>query len=258
MVIAGVSLLVTLLGLGAVPIAGIRLQTSLRDTIGIAQATIEGASSGLALAENSLEEVGEVTTALHGISESVGNGIGSMDELIVSLTTFTGEELPGVLNATTQSMVTAEQSAQALEGYLFRLNSISFLTGISYEPQTTLEESFGKISTNLQALPATLEDTTSSLENLQGDLDAVDASMQTLTESIAQIDSNVGQAQEIVRVYTLILDDVQVRINRAEESAPRWLSIATWGLEFVLLWMAFSQIGWLYQGWERLQAARGI
>ena len=73
--------------------------------------------------------------------------------MVTSINQLLSEDLPAMMDATYTSLITAQQSAGAIDGVLTTLSSIP-LIGIPYNPEVPLGSALGDVADKVSGLPA--------------------------------------------------------------------------------------------------------
>ena len=74
-----------------------------------------------------------------------------------------------------------------------------------------------------------------------------------LTTTLNLSGAIVVEAQASVDDYSSVVQELSVKISGLQEDLPNRIRTATFWLYFLLIWLAISQIGLLYQGWEMVR-----
>lgn len=244
-------------GLVVVPRAADRMAVEFETTLSATVTSLDTASATLALVD---ETLGETAAAIGGVESTVGEveqTLGDTAGVLVSLDTLLGTDLPGIITSTRQSLDTTQDSAEIIENVLFGLNSVSGLTGVTYEPEVSLADSIGQIDAELAGLPASLQDVADNLETVNDDLGSTQGELDALGEQIGAIETTVEESQDVIGEYRDTLDELADSLGVLEERVPAWLSRSRVLVRFLLIWFALAQIGLFWQGWEMLRFDHG-
>src|SRR4030042_415708 len=66
------------------------------------------------------------------------------------------------------------------------------------------------------------------------------------------------EAQPGRESYSGVLEELTQKVSNLQESLPNWTRAIVLGLYFLLIWLAISQIGLLWQGWEMVSEDPGL
>ena len=225
---------------------------------------IEGAESAsqilltsLRTTNNSLittkETLSQLVTVLQATRASLQQLEGTVSDLNPLLDTtreVIGEDLRGVIEATQVSLVTAEESAKTVDRLLFALDSISFLTGVIYDPDLPLSESIAGISEELKPLPESFDELAEGISSagqnlllLSNEINKIDQSLGSMNGVLEEVETAIGRTQNVsARLETGLLG--------LQNSLPRRINRLTAAVVAILLWIMVVQIGLFFQGSE--------
>jgi polyhydroxyalkanoate synthesis regulator phasin len=251
MIVSVVGLILSLFGLIFVARTGRQITKDVQETLGVTASALETTSQSLSLAEEAFGEAADSIGAAEGMTQDVQQTLTDTNTLIDSLGGVFGSELPEIITHTRQSLEAAEQSAAVVDGVLLALTYVPLLN-VEYDPEVPLSESIGNIDASLETLPQSLTDISGDLEAAQGNLQSVDSDLDRLSGSLADIRQTLTEAQSVMVDYRELVDDLTERVKKLQTQVPRWVRTGTIGVTFVLVWLAFSQVGLLFQGWEML------
>ncbi len=253
MVFSVLGLVLSLLGLGVVYRVSGPVARSANDALALTVTALETTSQSLDLVHRTLGEGQDALSAMGTVMEGTGDGLQSTGALMGSLSDALGRDLTQVVVDSQSSLSAAEEGAAVIEGMLRGLNVISALTGIRYDPDVSLTESLALINESLDAVPDTLGDVDENLEAVQENLYTMETGFPDLTDTLEDTGAILEDAQTSVDEYRAIVQELTFRTASLQEGLPGSIRLATFGLYFVLIWLAISQIGLLWQGWEMVR-----
>ncbi len=251
MIVSIIGLVLSLFGLIFVARTGWKITKDVQETLGVTADALETTSQSLALAEDVFGEAAASIGAAEDMTHNVQQTLADTNTLIDSLDGVFGSELPAIITSTQQSLEAAEQSAAVVDGMLTALSYVPLL-GVDYDPEVPLAESIASIDQSLDTLPQSLTGISGDLNAAQANLQSVDTNLDDLSTSLADIQGTLTEAQSVMVDYRGLVDDLAQRVRDMQTRAPRWVRTGTIGMVFVLVWMVFSQVGLLFQGWEML------
>lgn len=233
---------VSLLALLLVPWGVVRLGARAAQSLQEAASQAEAAAGTLALAGDSLRQgARSLASAAEGL-EVARRNLQNTRPALESIGSLVGEEAATTVEATHQALLSAQESARAVDQVLRGLAALGPLTGVTYDPDQPLEESLATMAVSLEPLP--------------GSLRAVQADLQRATQDLAALDHALGQAGEQVAALaedlTRLGSDLEQRaeglqalaraLERAAAAAPRWGwalgGLSALGLAWLALWHA--------------------
>lgn len=258
MIFSALGLLVSLVGLVVVCKFGKQVAPSAHQALNVAVAALDSTKQNLDLVQRALGEAEDALGATQSFIEGVDNALQNTGSLIGSLSDTLADDLPAVILESQHALSAAEEGAAVMEDVLYGLNAISALTGLTYDPDVSLTESFARINESLDAIPDTLAEVDESLNAVSENLDDVQTSLADLTGALNESQAVLAEAQASVRDYTETVQDLTVRLGNLQGALPGWIRTATFSLYFLLIWLAVSQIGLLWQGWEMVSYQSGV
>ena len=244
------ALLLSLLGLARLPGASSNLTKTSTEVINTTLSTIQITRQSLATASDVLEQADSSLSVVVTTINDVGSTLQDTDDLVGNLGNVAGENLPEVIDSTQESLITAQESAQVIEGVLRTLNGLSFLTGVSYNPDIPMPESIGEISIALDGLSPAFKDMQGNLEILQANLSLVESNVSGLSENLSDIQASVADAQTLISDYDVLLHDIENDLENASKRVSSSIRIAAWIAGFFIIWLIVVQVAMIMRGWE--------
>lgn len=207
-----------------------------------AQAALEQASVAL---ESSASSLNEVRANLEGIQP-----------LLESVQFLLGDEAPDAIVATQQALESAQSGARAMDQVLRVLSSLSFLTGVSYEPEQPLDQALQSVSESLVPMPSALISVSEEIEAFgetlvlleTEELDAIEE-IDSMSASLSGISASVSTSVEGLEILASVLDTQAQTLGR-----KIWIAVII--VELFLLQVALLQIVSAYTGGMLLQKAQ--
>lgn len=213
-----------------------------------AQAVLKNAGDGLQTTAQTISATINTLSALRPTLLSVSNGVHSAEPAFDEIQTITAENLPETITATQASLLSAQQSAAAMEGVLRLVSQIPFFPGGTYDPDVSLETSLRYLSDDIEALRDPLENMQAAIGDAQDSLDGLDNQIMKLILLLDQIRYNLETANQKVADSREQVLDAQIRLQELEPLIPVWVSSGAYLLSFLLIWVGMTQISWIIQG----------
>lgn len=258
MAFSALGLLISLLGLLLAFRFSGQVASSAGAAVDVAVASLTSTKQNLDLASRGVEQAQVVLGATQGFLESADSGLENTSVMLGSVSDIMADDLPDVIEETQRSLTAAEEGAAVIEQVLYGLNAISALTGITYDPEVSLTEGLADINESLDTLPATLAELDESLSAAQENLDALQTSVTLLPAPLEETETVLDEAQTSVESYSSVIEKLTQKVSNLQESLPNWTRAVVFALYFLLLWLAISQIGLLWQGWEMVSEDPGL
>jgi prophage DNA circulation protein len=252
-VFSALGLVISMLGLVAVCRFSGRVASSADQALEVTLSALTSTRQNLELASSALEEAQVALGAAQTFVDESGSGLENTSALLESMSDILLADLPEVIEETQHSLSAAEEGAAVIEDVLYGLNAISGLTGLAYDPEVSLTESFARMNESLDAIPATLSELDESLKASQENLDHLQIAISEVSGPLDESGAVLAESQASVEAYSSIIEGLTLDVRHLQETLPSLMRIAVFALCFLLIWLAVSQIGLLWQGWEMIR-----
>ncbi|MFO7942939.1 MAG: hypothetical protein R6U51_01330 [Anaerolineales bacterium] len=227
-----------------------QLIASAEDSTQIIITSLKNSNTGLKTTKDTLSHSADVLQATRISIQQLAGTISKLDPMLNTTRNIIGNDLREVIIATQNSLVTAEESAQNVDRLLFALDSISFLTGVSYDPDQTLAEGIAGISDELKTIPL-------SFQELAEEMDSTGQNLSQLEMEINKIEKSLGNFDQLLIDVEAAVDKIQIASTGLEQdltvikdnlsrSINRLVTITV----TVLIWLVVLQLGLFFQGAE--------
>jgi len=250
MMFSALGLVISLFGLLAVCKVRGPIAQSADEVLTLSLTALNTTSQSLDLVQSALGEAQDALGAVETVILDTGDGLHNTGALMGSLSDALAGDLPQVILSSQDSLTAAEEGAAVIERMLYALNVISALTGVTYDPDVSLTESFARLNQSLDDVPQTLAEVDESLNGVQDNLNSMQPSFTDLTGTLSESEAILAEMEASIDDYNGVIQELSLKIGGLQESLPNWIRIATFALYFLLIWLAVSQIGLLWQGWE--------
>jgi hypothetical protein len=258
MIFPMLGLVISLLGLVAVFRFSGPVASSAEQALQVTIVALTSGQQNLDLAHRALGEAGAALDATETFVEEASGGLENSSALMGSLSDMLVGDLGEVIEESQHSLAAAEEAAAVIEDLLYGLNVISGLTGLTYDPDVSLTESFAGMNDSLASLPQTLAELDDSLTDAQGNLDDSQASVVELAGPLNESQAVLTEAQASLEEYSSLITELIQQVQDIQQSLPRWTSTVVFSLYFLLIWLAITQVGLLWQGWEMVSEQPGV
>lgn len=250
MVFSALGLGISLIALVVVCSLSRRAAPSADNALVLTIAALDSTAQNLDLAHSALGQAHDSLIVAQALVDDADDGLQNSGNAIGSLSDTLSRDLPKVIRESRRSLAAAEEGAAVIEELLYGLNAISALTGVTYDPDVSLEESFGRMNRSLEALPPTLHELDESLSAVQQNLTDMQTSLADVKDPLSESQALLEEAQGSVMEYSDTIADLAFRLSNLREVLPSWIRLSIFALYFLLIWLAISQVGLLWQGWE--------
>ncbi len=233
------------------------ITTSLQNTIDLLGQTLKTTSEGLVVTQVALQNSVDLIGNLQTTVETTAEAIGSTNPLVDEIARLMKDDLPETIRATQTSLLTAQQSAQAIDAVLRALSGIPLIgPSIGYDPEVPLAEALGQVAESLDGLPDSFIGMQENLRDTQSNLQTFEADLSVMADSVGQIQSSVAQYDQVIGGYQSSLNQVLAQLEMLSANLPNIVRMVTIGLVAFLVWMTIAQLGLFTQGWELLTEGR--
>ena len=233
-----------------------RISANLLGTLEYLDRALAISSDGLETAESSLLAADSALDSLVSTLDGVNESLQGMDPTLTALSTLLGKDLPGTIEATQDSLDSAQTSARNIDNVLTSLSRIPFFGTLVYNPEVPLNETIGEISDSLDAIPRSLRDAKSGLDIADRNLTTITSDLGNIAQNTDQIDVSIADALLVIDEYQTLVSDMQKRVKDFRQELPGQLRLATLAAALLLIWLAITQIGLLAQGAEFMARGR--
>jgi methyl-accepting chemotaxis protein len=178
--------------------------------------------------------------------DQVQSGSEDLDGLLQSVSGFLDDEAPETIESARQAILSTQEGARAMDQVLRGLDSVSFLTGVNYDPEQPLDASLASVADSLSPLP-------DSLRGVSGDLDDVRANLEGLQETAGSMQTDLvglqAELEGLSQSLALNAEAARQLADQMERIATRFKQFKIiLGLVSVFLTLNFCAIQWVI--WE--------
>lgn len=220
--------------------------------------TLDTTANGLNIVANSLENTAGSLGTLQDTSGQLVKAIDETTALLDNSAVVIGQDVPATIQAVQQSLVTAQEGAAVIDDVLGILSRIPFISDITYNPETPLDQSIGEIAAELDGIPGSLGDIGDQLQSTGETIAGFQGNIDQLTNQLGEIEASMGSMQGVIEEYQSLLEDAGTQVESLQEDVAGFIQAAAWVLTIVLIWFGFAQVGPLLQGWQIYQNNRSI
>ncbi len=209
-----------------------------------------------------IDSVDALSTMLSTTAATVEDTKPVLDEIDI----ITAVTLPSTLEATTDSLYTAQEAAQVLESTIQSLDAFRFLLsaaplvgdfveqpGESYNPEKPLADSLGELASNLEGLPDTFVEMSVNLSAIDDNLETIQGNLITMSDSVGLISSSLSEYERMIIQSKSSMDDLTSILTDIQNNLPTILNGVVIVLSLFFIWLLAAQVVILSQGWELYQ-----
>ena len=232
---------------------------TLNESIITSQSVIEITAQALGA---TIDSVDALSTMLSTTAATVEDTKPVIDEINIIMAVT----LPSTLEATTDSLYTAQEAAQVLESTIESLDAFRFLLsatpllgdfleqpGESYNPEKPLADSLGEVASNLEGLPDTFVEMSVNLSATDDNLETIQDNLITMSDSVGLISSSLSEYERMIIQSKSSMDDLTSILTNIQSNLPTILNGVVIVLTLFFIWLLAAQVVILSQGWELYQ-----
>jgi peptidoglycan hydrolase CwlO-like protein len=250
LVFSAVGILFCLSALVAVLLQRPHIISGAEDTNQIVLSSLKTANEGLITTQDTLSQSKSVLLATRSSLRQLDGTITELNPALETTQKIIDEDLRAVLEATQVSLVTAEESAQNVDKLLYALDSISFLTGVTYDPDQTLAAGIAGISEDLEPVPISFGELAEEISSTGQNLSLLSAEINKIEKSLGNLDRVLDDVETAAEKIQLGISRLESNLNDFDDHIPKLLNRLTAAMVILLIWMAAVQFGLFFQGAE--------
>jgi hypothetical protein len=197
--------------------------------------SMEHASAGMLSAAELLGSAGH---SVLDIAESVQT-TKPLIESAAGLIETVGET---TLEETNQALASAHDAAQAVDQVLRSLSVLSAVTGITYDPERSLDHSIQDIADGLQPLPQGLIDVSQRLYDTAEGFDEVSTSLDQTGDDLRRLSTELSELGRDLGELSVSLNDHADGLDRLGERVPLMIWLLVGMLEVLLIGVSLAQV----------------
>lgn len=255
-VIAVIGILLAIFGL----IQTWRLSASFTERVtqglDLTQTTLNTTQQGLEIVHTSLGNTITSLDTLQLSTAAIGQTISDTVNLLDNTSTVIGQDVPETIYSVQNSLAAAQQAATVVDNVLGALSRIPFVSGLTYNPDTPLNESIADISSNLADMPASLSSIGDQLKISGENVSGMQSKLGDLSLQLGDIQENLTAMKVVVEDYQKSLDQAIQLAQNLNDDIPAWTNSVAWIISVLLILLGFAQLGLLLQGWQVYQSNR--
>jgi hypothetical protein len=257
LVLAGaVGLLMCAMALAVLPRVERSLDAGVASKLDILVRATDATVDGLAIADATLlrtiDAIGSLQTAVTAIGSTVESSRPTLDTVAALL----GETLPGAIEATQETLLSASVNAKAVDDFLALLAGVPFLGAQRYAPEQQLHVGLEQVATSLDGVPASLRVARKSLADASGSLQDLQQGLKVTAANVGETADGLDAARATLGEYRDIVADLGASLASARASLPRYLRWLRLGCSLLLAWFGIVQVSLITQGADLIGRSR--
>jgi uncharacterized protein YukE len=266
-------MLAGILGL-VLSLAGLIMVWVAKPTVAVyASSTIDTLNESVVTSQNVMEitrqALGATIDSVDALSAMLSTTAATVEDTKPILDEFDiimATTLPSTLEATTDSLYTAQAAARVLESTIQSLDSFRFLlsatplvgalveqSGDPYSPEKPLADSLGELASNLEGLPAIFVEMSANLSATDDKLVSIQDNLITMSDSVGLISSSLSEYEKMMIQSKSSMDDLSSILTNIRNNLATILNGVAIVLSLFFTWLLAAQVVILSQGWELYQ-----
>lgn len=218
------------------------------NSLDVARSTIDATEEGLGVIADLVQTAAVDVALIQSTVQTVTLTLDDTNQVLGSLTTLTGTDLPATIEATQTSLASAQTSAALIDDLLGALTGIPFLGLAKYQPDVPLNAALGEISGSLEPLAPSLATISGSLDDAAGNLASLDQELDAISLTTGEIGDVLKEADGVIADYASIVGDLRERVDSMERAATANITAVAWLLSFLFAVLLFPQFGLAERG----------
>ncbi|RRR72278.1 MAG: hypothetical protein EI684_10295 [Candidatus Viridilinea halotolerans] len=210
--------------------------------------TLSASNEGLDVAKVALDDTNATLHTLSQTFVAVSRTVTETRPIMQTLATVTSQDLPQTINATRQTLASAQETAQMVDGVLGALS----IFGVRYNPDQTLGVAIGEVSRSLASLPGSLNEVAQGLQQANRNLATVANDLNSVNTGLQSIAFSVDELTAVVARYQLVVNALQAEVGALQADLPIGFMRIRWALSLLMIWLALAQLVLITRGRELL------
>lgn len=228
-----------------------KLEAQVLDGLALVSRTIDSTQSLLTVVDEVLVQVRDNLKTIETASLDVAETIDNTAETATSLGNMVSSEFSDIVDQTANGLRSAQTSAKVIDDFLGFLANLPLIGNPNFENDMPLNQSLLRVEQSLSPLTDSFDTFSQELKSTSDNLSSIQSSVTLLTASFDKIDANLVETQTVVADYTRTVNDLDQRVVKMQESAPRTLKLIFAAFTALLAWLLIAQLGLITQGLER-------
>jgi methyl-accepting chemotaxis protein len=143
-----------------------------------------------------LDQLVETLQTTSDSLEQVQTGSEDLDGLLQSVSGFLHVEAPDTIESARQAILSTQEGARAMDQVLRGLASVSFLTGVNYDPEQPLDASLAAVADSLSPLPESLREVSVDLDDVRANLEELQETALSMQTDLAGLRAELGGSSQ--------------------------------------------------------------
>jgi len=265
--IAGIlGLILSLAGLISIWVARPIVARKVNRIVKTIDASLQTSQKAMEVTGQALGATVDSVDALSAMLSTTANSVEDSMPVLDQLNLMMGETVPSALESASASLKTAQEAAVVLESAIQSLDNFRVVLSATpllgamveqpeqaYNPEVPLAESLGELATDLETLPATFTEMSTSLDKADDNLVNIQNDLATMSKSVGLISKSLGEYKAMINQSQSSMESLRSVLNSLRENLATILNGAAIVFSLFFLWLLAAQVVILSQGWELIQ-----
>jgi peptidoglycan hydrolase CwlO-like protein len=225
-------------------------ENAIRGSVEVFNDTLAITYNGLTISKSALETSISSVESLETTIEATGDAIQSTQPMFDSIDKLLSYSLPKAIDATKQSLKTAQESAKVIDSVL---KLLTFFKKDAYNPEVPFDKALGDISESLEDIPGAATDMGDSLQESTSNLETIVSELDNMSDSLSEIQESIQEFIKVIDQYIELIDTWQVKLDKLNTNLTAIINVLAVAFSLFLLWLALAQLGLILQGWELIK-----
>lgn len=190
-----------------------------------------------------LDQLVDILDTTAGSMDQIQMGVDDLDELLDSVSQFLNSDAPDTIESVHDALQSTQEGARAIDRVLRGLSTVSFLTGVEYDPEQSLDASLANVAQGLFPLPESLRQVSGDLGDLRSNLDQLDESLEGMQTDLPELQTDLERSSQTLQQNAesagRLADNTAAAAVRLQKIKP-WL-----GILGIFLALNYSAVQWV-------------
>jgi hypothetical protein len=255
-VVGVLGVVLALLCMLGLPFGASRVIAFTQEAMASTTGSIQNATESLQLAGDSLGEAAKTLDDTGVAVVAADDSLESVEQLLRTTADAAGNDVPATIEAARLALVSAESGALAIDQVLRTLAGFGWLTGISYDPEQSLDTSLSNVAVALEPLPGSLRELEGDLDATADDVELLQSSLETVTGDLASFSTSLTVLQEQLYDQASDLKEQSAALEEVSSWMPFWVWVSVIVLEMILVGFAVERSAVFFVGRRLWNAGR--
>ena len=248
-----ISVALSLLCLILIPVLGIDLSKRADAGLHTISRKTDEASKSLRQVSLALDEGAKALDAAVSSLHNIEVSIKATKPLIGSTSELLTVHAPTIIEDTGTALISAEESARAVDQVLRNLARLGPLTGVTYNPAQPLNKGISEVTRSLEPLPDAMRKVGNDLTNVSTSLDDVGVSLSKVGTALGGFSQQITDSKSILASMSNDLDNLSNTVDESRENIGSIILVVASALELIFITYALGRIALFYVGRDLAQ-----